>query len=309
METLHTLGEREVVTRIRKELRRPKTVKTQMEEDAEIFSMKGTLVVNTEMNCAGTHFRNKDPRAIGIRIVTSTITDLLAKGALPKYFFTSIGVSRNNRFKAIRQLYASMDKELKKYNAFLIGGDTTEARDLVICSTAIGTTKKPLLRSGAKTGDKVVLTGEIGNGALGYLMAKNGLKKPKKFLRAQFEPTIDFGLCKKLMKKANAGIDVSDGLAYQLAEVAKQSDKKIVIDEKRLPIDPMLPQFCKENWFKKEEVVFHLGDDYEVVYTMPKEPKLGYTIGEVQKGEGLFIKRLNGKVEPLEGRGWESFSH
>ncbi|MCD6414169.1 MAG: thiamine-phosphate kinase [Candidatus Diapherotrites archaeon] len=307
MPKLSDLGEREVIRRVRRLLKRP-GILTQLDEDAEIFKTKGFLAVTTELHVAGTHFRSSSPVSVGKRVVVSTLTDLLAKGALPLYFMTSIGLSSDTDYEFVRKLYKSMSDSLKEFNAFLIGGDTVESNQLVIGTTAIGRVKgKPLLRKNARVGDKVVVTGEIGNGALGYLLLKKGLAGPRKFVRAQLEPSVDFRLCKRLMSRANAGIDISDGLAFQLAEVAKQSEKRITIFEDELPVDSHLPKLCKENNFNLDEVLFHIGDDYQVLYTMPNPPKGALVIGEVERGSGLFIKRKTGEIQPLNGEGWESF--
>lgn len=306
---LFDLGEREIIKRIRKITRRPHIV-TELEEDAEVFKVSGLLAVTTELHCAGTHFRSLNPKSIGKRVVVSTITDLLAKGAVPLYFMTSVGLPRNTEYNFVRELYRSMDESLKEFKAFLIGGDTVEARQLTIGTTAIGRIlKKPLLRRNARVGDKVVVTGEIGNGALGYLLLKRGIEKPKKFIKAQLEPSVDFDLCKRLMVKANAGIDISDGLAFQLAEISRQSRKKITLFEEKLPVDSRVPKLCERYGFSLDEVLFHIGDDYQVIYTMPNPPRGVHVIGEVMRGKGLFIRRKDGTLEPLEGRGWESFKH
>ncbi|MCD4740577.1 thiamine-phosphate kinase [archaeon] len=307
MPKLYEIGERGMITEVRKLLRRPKALLTTLEEDAEIFKSNGTLAITTEMNNEGSHFRSRSPVCIARRVVVSTLSDLLAKGAEPLYMMTSVGLPKSLTYGFVETLYREMDSKLKEFDAFLIGGDTTSSNKINIATTAIGQIhNKPLLRSTAKTKDKIVLTGEIGNGALGYLMITHGIKGPEKFFRAQLEPNIDYSICKQLMKKANAGIDVSDGLAYQLHELAKQSKKKIVIDEAKLPVDRMVQTICEQQRFSLDDVVFHIGDDYQVVYTHPKPP-CGHVIGEVKTGKGVYIKLTDGSLAPLENRGWESF--
>jgi thiamine-monophosphate kinase len=299
------LGERSFVEALRNKLRRAPGVVTEKEEDAEILELNGLVAVTTDMHCAGTHFRSMSPTSIGRRVVVSTLTDLLAKGALPKYFMTSIGAPADTSPEFLETLYESMDSKLEEFNAFLIGGDTVKNTGLVIDAMAFGLIQgKPLLRSTAQPGDKIVVTGEIGNGALGYLLLKKGVKGGE-FVKAQLEPEIDFGLCKQLMKGANAGMDVSDGLAYCLYEMSRQSSKKFVIEEDALPLNPGLKSACEERGFDFEEVVFHVGDDYQVLYTHP-DPPAGFVIGEVQEGSGVEIQKSGGRFM-LEGRGWDSF--
>ena len=131
-----------------------------------------------------------------------------------------------------------------------------------------------------------------------------GLKGEKIFLDAQFSPEIDFELCKKIIPKANAGIDISDGLAFELGEIARLSKKKIVIDFDKLPINPKLFEFCEKNKVDLEQVVFHMGEDYQIVYTTA-EP-VGIVIGRVEEGEEVFLVK-DSKQQKLSTKGYEHF--
>jgi thiamine-monophosphate kinase len=198
-----------------------------------------------------------------------------------------------------------MDRELKKYGAYIIGGDTNKTDDFVYSITLIGKLEgKPLKRSTVKEGDYVVLTGEIGNAAAGYTMRMKGLEGNKIFSDAQDAPEIDFGLCKKIIPHANAGIDISDGLAFELGEISRLSKKKIVIDFDKLPINPKLFEFCRKNNLDWKKIVFHMGEDYQIVYTTPKS--VGIVIGKVLRGSGVFLNKDNKEIK-LEAKGYEHF--
>jgi thiamine-monophosphate kinase len=302
---LSKVGEKKLIEIIKNLVRRGNII-ADFDEDAAIFKIgKDTIAVTTDMGTMSTHFTTMDPEKIGKKIVTSNVTDLLAKGALPLYMLTSFGFSPKTHTSFVKKLYSSMDKELKKYGAYIVGGDTNKTDEFVYSITLVGKIEgKPLKRSSAKEGDFVVLTGEIGNAAAGYLMRIKGLKGDDVFLKAQFEPEIDFELCKKIMKNANAGIDISDGLAFELGEISRLSKKKIIIEFDKLPINPKLFEFCKRNKLDLDEVVFHMGEDYQIVYTTPKPESI--VIGKVEKGRGVFLVR-NRKKEKLEPRGYEHF--
>jgi thiamine-monophosphate kinase len=258
------------------------------------------------MGIMGTHFLSKDPKKIGRKIVVSNVTDLLSMGAIPKYMLISVGLPKDFDLDFIRRLYKAMDSELRKYNAFLIGGDTNKSKSFIYSATLIGKISgKPLLRRNAKAGNYVVLTGEIGNSSSGYLMLTKGLKGSKDFVKAQLEPSIDFELCKKIIPYANAGIDISDGLGFELNEIARLSKKKIEIYWDKLPINPNLPSFCKRNGLNMKDMIFHYGEDYQIVYTT-KSPRYGIVIGRVKKGKGVFLIK-NGKKEKIESKGYEHF--
>jgi len=302
---LSQLGERKIVEMI-KNLVRKSNIIADFDEDAAIFEIGGEKVVlTTDMGSMSTHFTTDDPVKMGKKIVTSNVTDILCKGGLPLYMLTSFGFPANLDSEFIKKLYSSMDNELKKYNAYIVGGDTNKTDEIVYSITLLGTIEgKSLKRSTAQVGDYVVVTGEIGNAAAGYLMRMKGLKGEKIFLDAQFAPEIDFNLCKRIIPKANAGIDISDGLAFELGELSRLSKKKIVIDFDKLPINPKLFEFCEKNKVDLERVVFHIGEDYQIVYTTAES--VGIVIGRVEEGNGVFLVK-DDKKERLSTKGYEHF--
>lgn len=302
---LSELGERKIVEIIKNLVRRAKII-ADFDEDASIFEVgENKIAVTTDMGSMSTHFTTVDPEKIGKKIVTSNVSDILAKGAIPLYMLTSVGFPSNFDIDFVKKLYASMDRELKKYGAHIIGGDTNKAKEFLYSITLVGIVDgEPLKRSDAKEGDFVVLTGEIGNAAAGYLMRTKQLKGDEIFLEAQFEPEVNFKLCKKIIPHANAGIDISDGLAFELGEISRLSKKKIVIDFDKLPINPKLFEFCERNNLDWKEVVFHMGEDYQIVYTTPKP--MGIVIGKVLKGKGVFLVKDNKEMK-LKIKGYEHF--
>lgn len=302
---LKEIGERKIIETIKKLVRKSNII-ADFDEDSAIFEVEGKkLVMTTDMGTLSTHFTTMDPEKIGKKIVVSNVTDILCKGGLPKYMLTSFGFPPDFDVNFVKKLYRAMDQELKKYGAYIVGGDTNKSKEFFYSITIFGEiVGKPLLRSSAREGDFVVLTGEIGNAAAGYLMRKKKLKGDKIFLDAQFNPAINFKLCKTIMERANAGIDISDGLAFELGELSRLSKKRIVIDFDKLPINPKLFEFCEKNKLDLEEIVFHHGEDYKIVYTT-SEP-IGIIIGKVMKGKGVYLIK-DDKKRKLESRGYEHF--
>ena len=302
---LEEIGERKIIETIKNLVRKSRII-ADFDEDSAIFEVEGKkLVMTTDMGTLSTHFTTMDPEKIGRKIVVSNVTDILCKGGLPLYMMVCLGFPPDFDLDFVKKLYRAMDQELKKYDAFIVGGDTNKSKEFFYSITIFGEIiEKPLLRSSAKEGDFIVLTGEIGNAAAGYLMRMKNLKGDKAFLDAQFNPEIDFDLCKKIMKESNAGIDISDGLAFELGEISRLSKKKIVIEFDKLPINPKLFEFCEENKLDLDEVIFHMGEDYQIVYTTPVP--LGIVIGKVMEGEGVFLIKDN-KERKLDTKGYEHF--
>jgi len=299
-------GERKIIETIRKIVRKKPAIVADFDDDAAIVELdSGRYAVTTDMGIADTHFLTEDPMKIGKKIVTSNATDLLAKGAVPEYMLISLGLPADQKLEFVKMMYESMDRELLKYGARIIGGDTNKSKSFVCSVTMIGRVLKPLLRRGAREGDLVILTGQVGNAAAGYMALRKGLVAGKDFIRAQLEPEIDHELCKRIIPAANAGIDISDGLAYELGEISRLSGKRITIRWERLPIHPGLEDFCAKNKLDLMEMVLHSGEDYQIVYTT-SDPANGIIIGEVEKGTGLYLSK-DGEEQELEPRGYEHF--
>ncbi len=307
--TIGSLGERKLIELIHKTLRHDKRLISSVDDDAAIFRLVGdkTVAITADMGLMSTHFTTFDPEKIGKKIITSNATDLLAKGAIPRCALTCFGWPRGLKTDFIGKLYKSMDKELARYGAYLIGGDTNVSREFVYSVTMLGEIAgKPLIRGGAQVGDYIVLTGEIGSAAAGYLAAKKKIRPIEpEFERAQTTPEIDFRLCKQIMKRANAGIDSSDGLAFELGEVARLSKKKITLYWDLLPLNPKLAPFCGRHKLDVERVAMHMGEDYQIAYST-KHPAGGIVVGHVERGEGVHLVR-DGKTKKLDTYGYEHF--
>ncbi|MBN2330619.1 MAG: thiamine-phosphate kinase [Candidatus Aenigmarchaeota archaeon] len=303
---LSQAGERKIIEKIRGIVRRDPGMLADLEDDAAIFELDaGKYAVTTDMGHAETHFLTDDPAKIGKKIVTSNATDLLAKGAVPKYMLISIGMPESYPLGFVEKLYEAMDSELKKYGAHIIGGDTNKSGGFVYSVTMIGKVMRPLPRNGAKAGDLVVLTGQIGNSAAGYIALKRKIEAEPDFIDAQLEPEIDIGLCRKIIESANCGIDISDGLAFELNEIARLSGKLIEVSWEKLPVHPKMRDFCMKNDLDIRDIVLHHGEDYQIAYTTPKKSD-GIVIGEVREGSGVYLLK-EGKREKLEQRGYEHF--
>jgi len=257
----------------------------------------------------GRHFlAGADARALGHKALAVNLSDLAAMGAAPKWVLLAIGLPSAD--EAWLSAFASGFFALaSRYGVDLIGGDTTRAPQVSITITAMGEVPSSvaLYRAGARPGDDIWVSGDLGGAALGLVHpeiagAAKRLNEP--------EPRIELG--ERLRGLANAAIDVSDGLAGDLGHILERSRVGAVLEYSLIPKhpafknikDPQLERSC----------VLSGGDDYELILTAPparradleslsRELGLALTrIGAIQAGEAkltvLDAKGRAMKVEP-----------
>jgi thiamine-monophosphate kinase len=212
----------------------------------------------------------------------------------------------------------------REYNTFVIGGDTGEASDLVISISLFGLARKGalMLRSGARPGDVVAVTGLFGKAAAGLRFLLHGLKiradARSELVEAVLMPKarLDVGLTLSHTKAVTASIDSSDGLAWSLHEIARASKVGFLVDA--VPASRKVEEFAKMNGLDPIEVTFYGGEEYELVLTLKPElfdeakkaaELVGVEllpIGKVTARQGIVLK-IEGKRRVIESRGYEHF--
>ena len=252
------------------------------------------------------------------------ISDLAAKGVQPIALLASIGIPKGLSKKDIQQIGKGLNDGAREYNAYVLGGDTNEASDLVISCAALGICQKRHLikRSGAKPNDYVAVTGFFGKTASGLKILLENLSVPpdmkEELVNAVLMPCarLKEGLALAQTGAATASIDSSDGLAWSLHEISRASNVGFAIDN--LPIAHEVETFAKLHGFNPVELGLYGGEEYELLVTI--KPKLWQDakkavenvggslmkIGLATKGKKLLLETM-GKTVPIEARGWEHF--
>lgn len=253
------------------------------------------------------------------KAVIMNVSDLAAKGVKPLALLASIGVPRNLNKKDIEQIGEGLNKGAREYDAYILGGDTSEASDLVISCAAfgIGEKKHLILRSGAKQNDIVAVTGSFGKTAAGLKILLQNLSAPSRMRKTLVDSVLmprarlNEGLALAETGAVTASIDSSDGLAWSLHEISKASHVGFIID--KLSIAEEAKQFAKLHKLDPIELSLYGGEEYELVVTV--KPKLWkkarkkvslIRIGRVIKEKTLVLK-VGKKAFPIEARGWEHF--
>lgn len=241
---------------------------------------------------------------IGWRSAAASLSDIAAMGAKPIAVVVALGAPRFEK-AFIEELIDGIQDCCKKVGAKYVGGDLDRHDELTIATTALGETKKPVLRSGSKIGDLVCVTGALGRTAAALkLFQQRSFKKANELF--EFMPRVAEGLA--LARFASAMMDISDGLARSLYQLGEASKVGFRIEFKKIPICKEIFELARN---EKEilEMGLYTGEDFELLFTLSlsklKRAKRACeftAIGQVTQ-RGVFME-LDGLIE-LEDRGFE----
>ena len=240
--------------------------------DDVFFDKKKSLVISIDTYNEGVHFLNfKEPDLVIKKILRSSVSDLICKGVLPKFYFISgSGNKKTFTHKNLSKISNSLKQEQNKYGIFLCGGDTTFSNKLSFSITSVGYSKNIIYRNKAKFNDDIYVTGNLGDSFVGLKILQNNIKTTKKlksyFVKKYFEPEIQIKLAKELLKFANSSIDISDGLIDDLKKMMNRQELSYKIFEEKIPISRNLFTYLKKNDLKKSNFISN-GDDYQVLFT------------------------------------------
>jgi thiamine-monophosphate kinase len=258
------------------------------------------------------------------KAVVMNISDFAAKGVEPKAALVSLGLPRNLLRKDVEEIARGLNTGARQYGAYVVGGDTGEASDLVIAVSLFGTAEKKalMLRSGAKVGDVVAVTGFFGKSAAGLRLLLDGFAVSKELrevlVGSVFMPQarLKEGLALSGSRAVTASIDSSDGLAWSLHEIGKMSGVGFLVNS--VPISDEVKCFAEFNRLDALELALYGGEEYELVVTV--KPKLWadaetaveavggrlLPVGKVTRDKQVILE-VDGKKRPIEARGWEHF--
>jgi thiamine-monophosphate kinase len=234
-----------------------------------------------------------DPYTTGRKSVVMNLSDLAAMGSTPVVFLCSLTLPRS--FPAVTRIIDGIHAACRAYDVEYAGGDINEG-ELGIAGFAVGKSRRILKRSGAKKGDLVCITGDIGRVYCYFNGAEEDVFREK-----VFHPVPRIAEGNILRRYATACIDISDGASKELNLIAELSGVRIELED--LPIHPKVVEFAQEKAF---EYALKSGEEFELIFTIPKKYKrivesLNATVvGKVTAGGGVFYR---GKK--IEKRGWE----
>jgi len=315
-------GEHALIARIRARLSTAHWVVVGPGDDAAaIEPVRGALeVLTTDAQVEGVHFDRRfvSPDAIGHRALAVNLSDLAAMGARPRAALLSMALPASLELDAFDQIVGGLLALGARYAVALIGGNITHtAGPMVLNVTAIGTVhrRKILTRAGARAGDEVFVTGTLGDAAAGLLRLQadhRAAEDTGRYLRP--DPRVRAGLLLGRNRAATSCIDLSDGLADGVRQIAQASSVGITLDAAAIPIAPQVKDWLSRHGRNPVDLALQGGDDFELVFTAkPKQAgrlravrrhlsDLPITrIGVVTQAPRLLIKDEHGERELPEG--------
>lgn len=302
--------EQELIRYLRQHLPDHPLLRVGAGDDAAVLSLAGSpeCVMTVDLLTEGVDFRlgEATPQRIGHKALAVNLSDLAAMAAEPLAGVVALALPRRGGMELARGLYEGLLPLAERYELAIAGGDTNSwDGPLVLSITLLGrvTSQGPLLRSGARPGDRILVTGAFGGSILGHHL--------------DFEPRVTEALLLHGRYTLHAGIDVSDGLALDLSRLAEESGCGAVVEPETIPIAPDAVRLAKQQADGSTALEHALGDgeDFELILAVPpdearrmlREQPLEVPlcdIGEFVAEAGLWQAGVRGVRQPLEPRGY-----
>jgi len=306
---LREIGEFGLIDRIRKWMAASDSAVIQgIGDDVAVIEMAGkTLLVTTDILIEGIHFDRSwiDPYRLGKKALIVNLSDIAAMGGNPKYFLISLGLPKDLSLSFISSFYRGLKEGARKFRVDLIGGDTSLSQKIVIniCLLGGGRKKGLLFRRGARVGDDLLVSGTLGDAALGLkiLQKKGFIGGPKGLIEKHLSPCPRIQLGQAIGKHhcATAMIDVSDGLLIDAKHLLEESGVGARIWEERIPLSRLYRQWIRIYSKDRYQIALCGGEDYELLFTAPPETRK--KISSLALSLGTPITRIGEILPPKEG--------
>jgi len=289
-------------------------------DDAAALEFHGNLVMAVDMFVEKTDKPEKMSwRDAGYKAVVSSLSDLAAKGAEPKYLLVSLGLRRDMKVREFNELWSGVLECSSEYDVVILGGDLGEADNVVIDVTCIGCGDRLIPRNGARVGDLIAVTGEFGKTGAALHALLNGEEVDNRLLEAFLRPRARIREGKALAGTGavSSCIDSSDGLAFSLSQITRLSGVAAVIHS--LPASREAEEYASRHSLEINNLVLYSGEEYELVFTFNRDKlddvktaleSVGcrlLVIGEIAEGQGVYLKTREGDVVKLRTGGFEHF--
>lgn len=269
-------------------------------DDAAVIDVPAcALVVTVDACVEGTHFRRAwlSWEDVGYKSFMAAASDLAAMGAEPFAALSALVLSADVDDDALDALARGQAAAAREVGAPVVGGNLARGNETSITTTVLGRADRPIARAGARPGDLLLAAGPLGHAAAGLAALARGDERDP-HVAAWRRPVARIDAGRALARGgASAAVDVSDGLARDAAHLAEASGVRLVLDARALAA-----------YGVSLDLVLHGGEDYAVLATS-SAPIHGFsTIGAVEAGAGVALRREDGRVEDVPPRGFDHFA-
>ena len=334
---ISSLGEFGLIDHLTKnnEIRNASTIVTVGDDAAVLDHFGKQIVVTTDMLVEGIHFdlMYTPLKHLGYKSVIVNLSDIYAMNATPAQITMSVAFSNRFSVEALEEFYEGVYAACERYNVDLVGGDTSSSqKGFIICVTAIGEVApgKYVTRSGAKKGDLICVSGDLGSAFLGLTLLE---REKKVFLETKgVQPDLenqDYIIGRLLKPEARkeiieyfakdeimptAMIDISDGLSSEILHICKQSEVGCMLYEEKIPVSELARLFAYKLELDPTACALSGGEDYELLFTIDQKDydKIA-TNGQItvvghitEKEKGTTIITKGGNTYPLTAQGWNA---
>lgn len=308
-------------------------------DDAAVLDANGKkTLITTDLLLEDIHFdlAYTPLKHLGYKSVVVNISDIYAMNAEPKQITISIGVSNRFSLEAMEEFYSGAQLACEKYSIDLVGGDTSSSKKgIVISISAIGYAdeKQIVYRNGAKAGDLLCVSGDLGAAYTGLQLLERekqvflanpaiqpDLEGKDYIVERQLKPEAREDIIRFFEEKKiipSSMIDISDGLASEIIHICKQSKVGCVLYEERIPIDPMTYDTAREFNLDPTTCALNGGEDYELLFTLNQQhyeiiknnmdiSVIGYI---TDASEGINMQSKSNIIHEIKAQGWNSIKN
>ena len=332
---ISSLGEFKLIEQLTKnfELRNASSLKGIGDDAAVIDNSNKLTVVTTDMLVEGIHFdmMYSPLLHLGYKCIAVNVSDLLAMNAEPKQVTVSIAISNRYSVEAMEELYEGIYHACEYYGVDLIGGDTTSSlKGLIISVTAIGEANEDeiVYRTGAKDGDLICVSGDLGGAFLGLQLLEREKKiflenpgiqpdlENKKHIVGRFlkpearKDIVDFFASSEIVPASM--MDISDGLSSEILHICKQSNLGCVLYEEKIPVHEEMKRAAFKFEIDPTACALSGGEDYELLFTIPQTEYDKLVLNEqisvvgymTEPEQGAHIITKGGGRHAITAQGW-----
>lgn len=289
-------------------------------------------LITCDIQVENQHFRfeNISPYQLGRRAMAVNLSDIAAMGGKPTFALVSLGFPKSFALPDFDDLFKGMRDQLAQFSAFIIGGNLSNTeKDLIIDITIMGevSPKQFLTRKGARTGDRIFVTEQLGGSGAGlYILEKYGKEYPQEFdhlVQKHLQPIPRIEIAQRIAQAgfATAMIDVSDGIASDLYHICTMSGVGAEIHQDQLPLPSPIRQIEEVTGKTATQLALSAGEDYELLFTVKEDTpdfeieliarETGVAISEigriVSKEMGYYLINSQGNRVAIQPEGWDHF--